>query len=92
LCRYAGQEQKCYFLASVIIITGFASIESAIKTLRKGAYDYIRKPFEWQKILKTIENAFENKRLRDERKKSEVALRESEEGFRNLVENSLNGI
>jgi PAS domain S-box-containing protein len=76
----------------VIIITGFASIESAIKTLRKGAYDYIRKPFERQKILKTIENAFENKRLKDERKNSEVALRESEERFRNLVENSLIGI
>lgn len=76
----------------VIIITGFASIDSAIKALRKEAYDYIRKPFEQQELLKTIENAFENKRLRDDRKKSEVALRESEERFRNLVENSLIGI
>jgi len=76
----------------VIIITGFASIESAIKALRKGAYDYIRKPFEQQELLKTTENALENKRLRDDRKESEVALRESEERFRNLVENSLIGI
>ncbi|MBW1822428.1 MAG: response regulator, partial [Deltaproteobacteria bacterium] len=76
----------------VIIITGFASIESAIQALRKGAYDYIRKPFEQQELLKTTENALENKRLRDNRKKSEVALRESEERFRNLVENSLIGI
>ena len=76
----------------VIIITGFASIESAIKALRKGAYDYIRKPFEQQELLKTTENALENKRLRDNRKESEVALRESEERFRNLVENSLIGI
>ncbi|MDY6792556.1 MAG: response regulator [Thermodesulfobacteriota bacterium] len=76
----------------VIIITGFASIESAIKALRKGAYDYIRKPFEQQELLTTTENALENKRLRDSRKESEVALRESEERFRNLVENSLIGI
>ena len=76
----------------VIIITGFASIESAIKALRKGAYDYIRKPFEQQELLKTTENALENKRLRDNRKESEVVLRESEERLRNLVENSLIGI
>jgi len=76
----------------IIIITGFASIESAIKALRKGAYDYIRKPFEQQELLKTTKNALENKRLRDNRKESEVALRESEERFRNLVENSLIGI
>ncbi len=76
----------------VIIITGFASIDSAIKALRKGAYDYIRKPFEQQELLKTMENALENKRLRDHREKSEVALRESEERFRNLVVNSLIGI
>jgi len=76
----------------VIIITGSASIESAIKALRKGAYDYIRKPFEQQELLKTIENALENKRLRDNRKETEGALRKSEERFRNLVENSLIGI
>ena len=30
----------------IIVITGNASIESAVKALKKGAYDYLRKPFE----------------------------------------------
>jgi PAS domain S-box-containing protein len=76
----------------VIIITGYASFESAIKVLRKGAHDYIKKPFKHEEMLKTIENALNFKRLKDHRTKSEIALKESEERFRNLVENSLIGI
>ncbi len=76
----------------VIIITGYASVESAIKVLRKGAYDYIEKPFKHEELLKTIENALNFKRLKDHHTESEIALKESEERFRNLVENSLIGI
>lgn len=76
----------------VIIITGYATIESAIEALRKGAYDYIRKPIEKEDLLKTTANALDYKRLIINRKLSEIALQESEERFRNLVENSLIGI
>lgn len=40
----------------VIVITGNSSEKSAIDTIRKGAYDYIKKPFEPEKLIKTVEN------------------------------------
>lgn len=62
----------------VIIMTGHASVESAIDALRNRTYDYIRKPFENEQLLKTVGNALEQKRLKSECKHAEEALRESE--------------
>ena len=47
----------------VIVITGYASSESAIEALRKGAYDYVTKPFEVEMILITVARAMEKVRL-----------------------------
>ena len=52
----------------VIVITGFASTESVVEALRKGAYDYIAKPFEIEMILISIERALERVRLQRELK------------------------
>jgi PAS domain S-box-containing protein len=76
----------------VIMITGDATIESAVGALKNGAYDYLRKPFQLELLYKTTSNALEFKRLYKARRESEAALRESEERFRELVENSLIGI
>ena len=77
---------------NVIIITGFASIESAVEALRKGAYDYLRKPFVNEELLKTTSNALDHKRLKENNRRSEIALLESEDRFVNLIVNSLSGI
>jgi two-component system cell cycle sensor histidine kinase/response regulator CckA len=61
----------------IIVITGYASVESAVAALRNRAYDYLRKPFEYEELLKTVENALEEKRLNSERKRAEAHLRES---------------
>ena len=76
----------------VIMITGDATIESAVGALKSGAYDYLRKPFQLELLHKTTSNALEFRRLYKARRQSEEALRESEERFRELVENSLIGI
>ncbi|HID31180.1 MAG TPA: sigma-54-dependent Fis family transcriptional regulator, partial [Desulfobacterales bacterium] len=62
----------------VIVMTGHASIESAVEALRNGAHDYLRKPFEYEELLNTVENALKQKRLESESKEMEKALRESE--------------
>jgi len=50
----------------VILITGFSTIESAVDAMRRGAYDYLTKPIDLNKLEITIKNAIENKKLRSE--------------------------
>ena len=49
----------------VIVMTAFGTIDSAIYAMRKGAYDYITKPFQLSDVLSVIERALEKKRLSD---------------------------
>lgn len=50
----------------VIMITGYASIESAIETMKLGAYDYVKKPLDFEHLLKVVQNAVEVSRLKEE--------------------------
>ena len=50
----------------VIIMTGFATVETAIEALKVGAYDYILKPFKVRELLKVVERAVEKLRLEAE--------------------------
>lgn len=45
----------------VIVMTGYAEVQSAVEAMKKGAYDYVSKPFTPDQILKTIENALKVK-------------------------------
>lgn len=49
--------------ALVIIMTAYSSVDSAIAALRKGAYDYVTKPFVNEDLLQTIKNAIRTKEL-----------------------------
>jgi len=72
----------------VIVITGHASVDSAIESLRKGAYDYLRKPFEFDELLKRVENAVEQKRLKREFQIINGKLALSERRYQDLVNHS----
>src|SRR5947208_960811 len=48
---------------AVIIITAYASVESAISAMKSGAFDYITKPFKNEEVLVVIRNALERRRL-----------------------------
>jgi len=65
----------------IIVITGYASLESAISALRQKVYDYILKPFNISEILLTVEKVFEKQRL----KKANVELNKR-------IEKALNNI
>lgn len=49
-----------------IVITGYASTESATEALRKGAYDYIAKPFDIDMVMFSVKRALEKVRLQRE--------------------------
>lgn len=50
----------------IIIITAYASIESAISAMKIGAYDYIQKPFKHDDLLLTVKRALEHRKLQEE--------------------------
>lgn len=53
-------------LLPVIIVSGHGTVETAVAAIRKGAFDYIVKPFKAQKLLVTVTRALENAALRRE--------------------------
>lgn len=52
----------------VIVISGHGNIETAVAAIKKGAYDFIEKPFKSEHLLLTVERATETEKLRRENK------------------------
>jgi len=65
-----------------IIITGHASLETAITAIKEGAYDYIRKPCSLDEIKIVIDNAIEKIKLNRENK---GLLKKLEEAYHELI-------
>ncbi len=49
----------------VIMLTGFASLDTAIRSMKRGAYDYLTKPCKIAELQKVILKAYENKTLKE---------------------------
>lgn len=62
---------------TVVMITAYASVETALEAMKKGALDYIGKPFKEDEILVVVEKAMERSRMLAENRllRSEVAER-----------------
>lgn len=65
----------------VIMITGYATIQSAIEAMKRGAYDYIAKPFKLDEVRKVVKEALEKVRL----KKENAQLKEQLEKYQGKV-------
>jgi two-component system, NtrC family, nitrogen regulation response regulator NtrX len=79
----------------VIMISGHASIETAVQATRKGAYDFIEKPLSYDKVILSITNGlrfaqleYENKILREStgRKNQLTGISESIQQLKNQIE------
>ena len=53
-------------ISPVIMISGHGDIETAVQTLKIGAYDYIEKPLDLNRVLSAVKNAFDNRLLKKE--------------------------
>ena len=58
----------------VIIITGHANIEMAVNSLKKGAFEFVEKPFDRNRLLNFISRAVENLNLKNQNKEFENKL------------------
>ena len=61
--------------ALVIIITGYATVETAIEAMKRGAYDFIPKPFKPDQLRIVVNRAAEKKRLTEEAERLEMEAR-----------------
>ena len=69
-------------LTEVVVMTAFASIQSAVEAMRRGAYDYIQKPFDPDDVSLVVSRALERRRER-------VAARAAASGTATLSEQDL---
>ena len=58
----------------VIIISGHANIEMAVKSLQHGAFEFIEKPFDQERLLNFVSRAIENYNLKKQNKEYETKL------------------
>ncbi len=52
----------------ILIMTAYASVETAVEALKSGAYDYLTKPLDFTELRLTMERAMDHSRLKEENK------------------------
>lgn len=65
--------------ASVILMTAFATVDSAVAAMKLGAYDYIQKPFDAEKLCLVVDRAIQNAVLRSENEALRRSLTDGDE-------------
>jgi len=69
----------------VLMITAYASVENAIGAMKRGAFDYITKPFKNDEVLVVLRNAVERRRLRSENLTLRQNLQAQSNHFDNII-------
>ena len=53
---------------TIVMMSGHGNIETAVEAVKKGAYDFLQKPIDLNRLLVTVRNAIEKKNLVNETK------------------------
>ena len=72
----------------VVVITGHATLDSAVAAVRGGAFHYVVKPFKVDDLVATAESALRQSALRSERTRLAAMLETSERRYRGVVEST----
>ncbi|MCH7760925.1 response regulator, partial [candidate division TA06 bacterium] len=69
---------------SVVMMTGYATVEAAVEAMKLGAYDYLKKPLGFQEVKQVLDRALERKTLLDENRYLRDQLKETH-GFQEII-------
>ena len=69
----------------IVMITAFASVETAIAAMKRGAFDYVTKPFKNDEVLIVLRNAVERNRLVQENRSLRSSVQEHYQQFANII-------
>ena len=69
---------------SVVVMTGYATVEAAVEAMKLGAYDYLKKPLRFQEVKRVIDRALERKTLVEENRYLREQLQETH-GFQEII-------
>jgi DNA-binding NtrC family response regulator len=69
----------------VLMITAFASVETAISAMKRGAFDYITKPFKNDEVLVVVRNAVERRQLKAENTALRQTLQAQQQNFAGII-------
>jgi DNA-binding NtrC family response regulator len=74
--------------SATIVVSGESSFSAVSKALRRGAYDYLKKPYIPDELLATVENALQKRLFEKAHNAMQVRLKKSEELHRYIVNSS----
>jgi len=79
--------KQCRPDVEVIVVTGFATVQSAVQAMKKGAYDYVTKPFSMEEIRLLLERVAVHLKLKTENRMLRERVK-SKQGFAGIVGSS----
>jgi len=65
----------------ILVMTGYSSVENAVEAMKRGASDFIKKPFDFSELRLLMERALKNARLRNENKLLKRQLGQNQNRF-----------
>jgi PAS domain S-box-containing protein len=84
-CNIVKFITKANIRTTAIMLTGLSTIETAVKAMKLGAYDFLKKPINHELLIKTIGKALQHNNLK-------IELQRSEQRFETLSEAAWEGI